>query len=261
MNELSKLDHSALELLAESRRAVEQEINDRAQVLHERALAADRTLTLIGHIGQEAVGLYDDFVKRDVHFRGPGYEHKFAWFSFDDFDVTYSRPFLRRVRRYAQYIRDMHDDISEEESEDIALDEINRLDQQKRSNEQLKLFDPSQRLRMGTNYAYVSPPVYQVDPELIDSYQVGQQWRVNSNVPFRSGLELRVIHRLTHERGINRDTTVYTITSENEDGTDAFVSDGQNEVIESDLYLPIGLLQAARQAVRASVPRRISKKW
>jgi hypothetical protein len=262
MRELSSLDYDALELLAASRAAVEQEINGRAQALHEAALEEDKTLSLIGFVGQEALGLYGDFVKRDAYFRGSDYVKKYSTFNsiIDDDYPIYSRPFRRRAKKYAKYIEQMHHgEIDTDTSVSMAIDEINRQDEEKRSRKVNASYGIEGTTKIRTSYTYISPPLFPVEPELIESQPVAQNWRIESNVPFSDGTTMDIFHEFSGQTEVFP-RAVYVIST-HEDGSACTVADQKHELIEHELYLPLGLINAARQAVRATVPRRVSKKW
>jgi hypothetical protein len=241
MREIGNLDYAALELLAASRQAAEQEIADKAQALHDRALEDDKSLTLIGYLGQEALGLYDDFVKRDAYFRGSGSR----W----------------HMRRYASYIQSMYGDISRPEAKDLALVEIQRLDRQKRDTRMGNSYGYAGSARIRTSYHYTSPPIMTTQPELVDAQHIGQRWRVKSNIPHTQGLIAEVMHEFMHENGMSEQTPVFRIVSAREDGTDCVITSAGEELAERDLFLPLGFITLARKAVRSNVSRRISKKW
>lgn len=268
MSEFSRIDQAAVELLQFSRRAVRQEVNDRARAIHEQSLEADKTLTVIGELGAQALGLCQELDAREAYFMD-----KCSKLSF-----THNR----RVERYAGYIVQSRDgDISKKEARRWAEDQISMTDYQRLWEK----YDTSESSRIyilsesRTGYKQYSPPLLQTDSEFIDGVEYAQQWRVmmrddsdeydNENIDLREFRKRNIYRFLTtqHEfkyQNGRKVTPVHDIAITRKGEVESIIERSQNGNVplqEDELFLPLGILYAAREAVRASVPYKVSKKW
>lgn len=274
MTELSGIDRSALELLATARSNAELEITESAQKIQESFLADNPEVSLTSLLGAEALALYGMLEKREAYFmRERSWQDSLAMVAaignFALGNRVADSNSERRIRNYAQCILTARDgDLNKKEATRWARQEISRVDQTQ-SNEEMMRHHGYKNFRQrmsASGYAYFSPPIAVTEPENIDGFLISQQWRVKAELPCTHNGWLRVLTTL-HEfkHGPERKTTpLHTIKINDDDEVDeanTYVKGKPVSLSEDQLAFPHGLLIASREAVIASVPKRISKKW
>lgn len=274
MRELSRIEVAGLELLESVREAEQAAITERAKSFQEQSILADRTLTTIGLLGSEALRLYSTFKKRESYLMGPEKgpivrDWIRAGGIFDSEGRAYDLAHERRVQKYAQGIVEAREgDISEESAYHWANQEIVRLRTLKDAQETLRRREGGgYRMAISASgYEYFSPSIHVSEPEFIEGIAISQQWRIKAALPCTyNGMKKILTSQHEYKQDDQREVTPIHTMILGEDGTvqDVIehINDDRKRLVGSELFFPLGLLFAAREAVESSVPKKVSKKW
>jgi hypothetical protein len=223
MTELNPIDEAVLQLLERSRKAGEQETADRARAVHELSRQDDMTLTVGGLLVQECVKLQSAFVGREKFYLDDA-----NWFQ------------KRRLRQSGQLgfpasIKQNGKELVPTRVQEVVLRHANIHGP--------RSFSVSGLLPSSAEDAAGIPIV--------------QDWTVSTNSLRFMDVALRTIN--TDRQEIIETTPVYAIGALY---GEAHVSEYDTLVEEEeDYFLPLGIVMAANQAVRATVPARVARKW
>jgi len=221
MYELSPIDASVLRLLESSRLAQEQETTDRARAIHEASARQDTALTIGGLLTMECDSLRSAFLGREKF-----YVNDANWLQ------------KRRLQQHGLYLPIAITVDGRPEKLTPVLERAVRT----QNIREIKRFRASGLLATA--------------PELTDAGPIMQDWAVATKPPFFIFTAIRTIN--TEREEIIESTPVHTIST---DGAAVTVRENGALLDGDDLFFPLGLIIAANNMVRNSVPHRISKKW
>lgn len=265
------IDKSATELLAANRRNAMQEITEMAEIQHEKAASLDKDLTVTQQLGSEAVRLYAVLERREASFMSGSSRPTFVdWLRTAGplgFETRLQLVFDRRVERYAQAIFEVRDgEITYKKAKFMARMEILRKDHEDSQNKFMQQLGYTNH--RGTisadSYEYFAPAVLKTDAETGDN--ISQQWRATAMLPCSRNKFSKVID-IRHEF---KDVDDLKVTKTHKicmdlDGqlTEVSIVGQQQDMTPGDreLFFPLGLLIKSREAVMASLPKKLLKKW